>query len=503
MNAPVAHCIAGTSEQVVYQSVWGKHKDCNTGEAVIAEQVVYNTYHCHCAEYRSPVAFASIDDLALELRTMRCLREDLTVRGEEERPMTPDTSPQQRWRYETIAPLANGGMSQVYRAMDAWMKREVALKVLPEEWMRDPVRVERFRLEARRIAALQHPNIVPLLDYGEQGGRLFLVMPIYPTTLRAVLEHERTFAPPQAVHIGAQIASALDYAHSQGIIHRDIKPENILLDSTGRALLTDFGIAKAVPTAANHLLTSAPLVAAEAGQAPIASVEYSAAEHMLGRPVDERTDVYGLGVVIYEMLTGRVPFALDNERIYSLVVRMLTERPVPPSTLAPMPLPIGFDSALLRALDSEPKRRFATVCEMTGALEQALVASALEPQATMQTPQMMQTMQQGPASGSLNRAIVSGPLGVSSPPGAPVSPSRPLRQPIPAPPSRPLGQTASIPPMSQGAHLESFPTSPLSSFPPDPAYSNPTRGRLSGPLNQNGHEEPRQRWRRLRDMWRQ
>ena len=422
--------------------------------------------------------------------------------------MTPDTSPQQRWRYEIIAPLANGGMSQVYRAMDSWMKREVALKVLPDEWMRDPVRVERFRLEARRIAALQHPNIVPLLDYGEQGGRLFLVMPIYPATLRAALDHERTFAPPQAVHIGAQIASALDYAHSQGIIHRDIKPENILLDSTGRALLTDFGIAKAVPTAANHLLTSAPLSAAEAGQAPIASVEYSAAEHMLGRPVDERTDVYGLGVVIYEMLTGRVPFALDNERIYSLVVRMLTERPVPPSTLAPVPLPIGFDSALLRALDSEPKRRFATVSEMTAALEQAL-ASALEPQAPIQTiPTIqpiptIQTMQQGPASGPLNRAIVSGPLGASGPLGVPIPPSRPLRQPIPAPPSRPLGQIVSIPPMPQGAPAESFPTSPLSSFPSAPSYSDPMRGQTSGPLNRNGREEPRQRWRRLRDMWRQ
>lgn len=410
--------------------------------------------------------------------------------------MTPDTTRQERWRYEVIAPLAKGGMSQVYRARDSWMNREVALKVLPEEWMRDAVRVERFRLEARRIASLQHPNIVPLLDYGEQGGYLFLVMPIYPTTLRAVLEHERCLPPPQAVYIGAQIASALDYAHSQGIIHRDIKPENILLDQTGRALLTDFGIAKAVPTAANHLLTSGPLIAAEAGQAPIASVEYSAAEHMLGRPVDERTDVYGLGVVIYEMLTGRVPFALDNERIYSLVVRMLTERPIPPSTLAPSPLPIGFDTILLRALDSEPKRRFATVCEMTGALEQALAA-------TRETQAYTQTIQPGSSSPPLDRAMASGTL------GAAVPPSRPLRQPIPAPPSRPLRQRLADPLVSDPLAPvtpppPSFPSSPSSSFPASRSYPNPLGGQPSGPLPplQEGQEKSRPRRRMLRDLWR-
>lgn len=393
--------------------------------------------------------------------------------------MTPDKTRQQRWRYDVIAPLAKGGMSQVFRARDSWMNREVALKVLPEEWMRDTVRVERFRLEARRIASLQHPNIVPLLDYGEQGGRLFLVMPIYPTTLRTVLEYDHCLPPPQAVYIGAQIASALDYAHSQGIIHRDIKPENILLDSTGRALLTDFGIAKAVPTAANHLLTSAPLMAAEAGQAPIASVEYSAAEHMLGRPVDERTDVYGLGVVIYEMLTGRVPFALDNERIYSLVVRMLTERPIPPSTLAPMPLPIGFDTILLRALDSEPKRRFATVSEMTGALEQAL-ATALETQAAMQAEQ------QGLITRPLDRAMAPGPLGAS------------------VPPSRPLSQTISVPlvPFPASPSVP-FPASPSASFPLPRSYSNPMREQASGELREERRgEATQQRRRRLRDLWR-
>ncbi|HLZ20750.1 MAG TPA: serine/threonine-protein kinase [Ktedonobacterales bacterium] len=271
-------------------------------------------------------------------------------------------------RYRIIRLLANGGMSKVYQAHDTALDREVALKVLAPELAHDPVRVERFRLEARRVAALRHPYIVPLLDYGEQAGRLFLVMPFYPAALREVLQERGTLRFDEVVGVTVQLAAALDSAHLHGIIHRDVKPENILLDERGNALLTDFGIAKAAPTAPNNLATAAPVRAIEASQNPIASLEYSAPEHLLGRPTDARTDVYGMGVVVFEMLTACVPYPLVSDRVYTTLVRMLTERPQPPSTLAPQPLPVGVDAVVLRALESDPRRRYPSAGAFSAAL---------------------------------------------------------------------------------------------------------------------------------------
>ena len=278
-------------------------------------------------------------------------------------------------RYRIIGELAAGGMARVYRAWDTRLPRTVVLKMLAPEMSDDPVRVERFRLEARRVAALQHPNIVPLLDYGERNGYLFLVMPLYPRTLRDLLDQERTPVPAQVAELIQQVAAALDYAHTHGIIHRDVKPENILLDVGGRALLADFGIAKSAPAAPSNLLTSGPLRAAEARQLPIASLGYSAPEHLLGRPMDARADVYGLAVIAYELLAGRLPFPPDGDRVYTTVVRMLTERPLPPSTIAPYDLPPAVDNPIMRALAADPERRFATAGQFSDALTPLLAAS--------------------------------------------------------------------------------------------------------------------------------
>jgi serine/threonine-protein kinase len=275
-------------------------------------------------------------------------------------------------RYARLRPLAQGGMSQVYLAHDERLGREVVVKVLAPELTGDAVRVGRFRLEARRVAALQHPNIVPLLDYGEEGGRLFLVMPVFVTSLREVIEQRGVFPPLEVAAIVSQVASALDYAHQHGLIHRDVKPENILLDENGRAMLTDFGIAKSVPSAPEKLATSAPLSAMEAGQMPIASIEYSSPEHLLGHPTDPCSDVFGLGVVAYELLTCHVPFTLDRERLYTLVVQMLTERPRLPSAVAPQPLSPEIDAVILRALASDPAARYPT----PGAFADALAVPA-------------------------------------------------------------------------------------------------------------------------------
>lgn len=285
-------------------------------------------------------------------------------------------------RYRVYQLMATGGMSRVYRAYDTLMSREVAIKVLPPAFAEDPVRVERFRLEVRRVAALNHANIVPLLDHGEGNGSLFLVMPFYPSALREILRERGTLRLTETIAITRQIAAALDYAHQHGLIHRDVKPENMLLDGEGRALLTDFGISKAAPTAPEKLLTSGPLSAMEAGQMPIASIEYSAPEHLLGRQADARTDVFGLAVVVYEMLTAHVPFPLYQDRMYTTLLRMLTERPTPPSAYCPEALSPDVDQVILRALASEPEKRFATASLFSEALTSAAgmrVSGALAP----------------------------------------------------------------------------------------------------------------------------
>ena len=280
-------------------------------------------------------------------------------------------------RYTLLRDVAVGGMARIYLAWDSKLRREVAIKTLAPELARDPTRVERFRLEARRVTALRHPNIVPLLEHGEHDGLLYLVMPIFPSTLRDTLERAGIQPLATVVRICRQVAEALDYAHRHGIVHRDVKPENILLDAEGHALLTDFGIAKATPAADQKLLTSGPLAAAEAGQLPIASIEYSAPEHLLGRPLDGRADVYGLAVVIYELMTGKVPFPLDPG-VYTTVVRMLTERPTPPSRHAPYPVTPEVDAVILRGLDAKPENRFATAGELVAALARAATTAPLD-----------------------------------------------------------------------------------------------------------------------------
>lgn len=264
------------------------------------------------------------------------------------------------YRYRPLSEMARGGMSRVYLAQDRFTGHEVALKVLARELSGDAVRVQRFQLEAKRVAALQHRNIVPLLDYGVQGDWLYLVMPVYPATLRDVLARGEALSYHTTVQVAAQIAAALDYAHKNGIIHRDVKPENVLLDAEGHAYLTDFGIAKSTPAAPQTLATSGPLMAAEAGRSPIVSIEYTPPEILLGRPVDPRADVYGLAVVVYEMLTGRVPFPFEDNRLYALVTRLLAGGAPPPSAVAPVPMPRGADAAILRALNPNPERRFPT-----------------------------------------------------------------------------------------------------------------------------------------------
>jgi len=267
-------------------------------------------------------------------------------------------------KYEIVAKLGAGGMATVYKGYQVSLNRYVAIKVL------NPVRaarkglMTRFTREARAVASLDHPHILPIYDFGRDRGYTFLVMKFIPTgTLRDRLTGE-PLPLGEAAEIVFQVASALDHAHQRGIIHRDIKPSNILLDEKGNALLSDFGLAKILES------TIRITVSGESMGTPA----YTSPEQAMGEEVDSRTDVYSLGVVLYEMLTGQVPFPGDA---LSVALKHVQEPPPPPRSLNPA-LPEPVEQVILQALAKNPDERFATAGALAHALEQA-IAEGKEP----------------------------------------------------------------------------------------------------------------------------
>ena len=260
-------------------------------------------------------------------------------------------------RYRIERELGAGGMATVYLAHDLRHDRDVAIKVLHPD-LGAALGGERFLSEIRTTARLQHPHILPLLDSGEADGLLYYVMPVVTgETLRARLERERQLPIPEAVRLAREVAGALDYAHRQGVIHRDIKPENILLHD-GSALVADFGIALAVQTAGGQRMTQTGL--------SLGTPQYMSPEQAMGeRTIDARTDVYALGAVTYEMLTGDAPFSGNS--VQAIVAKVLNERPTPPTTLRDT-VPVAVEEAVLTALAKLPADRFATAAEFGAAL---------------------------------------------------------------------------------------------------------------------------------------
>lgn len=255
--------------------------------------------------------------------------------------------------------VGRGGMATVYRAHQISMDRDVAVKVLPPEFLHQSASLDRFKQEASIVARLEHRAIVPVHDYGEYEGIPYIVMRYMDGGSVEDLLVEGPLPPEQVLHILQQIAPALDYAHREGVLHRDLKPSNILLDANGDAFITDFGIARILGVNKKPLTTSGV----------VGTPSYMSPEQAQGHELDGRSDVYALGVVLFEMLTGLRPF--DGETPYSVAVKHVTE--APPSACAMNPdLPRAVEPVLRKALEKKPGARHQTAAEVTAALAAAL-----------------------------------------------------------------------------------------------------------------------------------
>jgi len=269
--------------------------------------------------------------------------------------------------------LGQGGMARVYRARQTNLERIVAVKILPPYYAADPAFVERFKLEAKALARLSHPHIVIVHDAGEDDGRLYIIMEyIAGGNLRDLMDH--VIPLREITRIIREVAGALTYAHHQGIIHRDVKPVNVLMDTNKRAVLSDFGIAK-------MMATSAAMTRSGAG---VGTPEYMSPEQCRGGAVDNRADIYALGVMLYEMLTGHTPFEADNYT--ALAHSHIYEAPTPPSQLNPRISP-AVQAVVMKALEKDPADRFQQATEMSIALDQAVAAQGpLPPVERRQAP---------------------------------------------------------------------------------------------------------------------
>jgi serine/threonine-protein kinase len=265
--------------------------------------------------------------------------------------------------YQLEGLLGRGGMAEVYRAHELSLGREVAVKVLPARLAYDHNYVARFRAEAKRVAALQHPHIVPVYYFSEYGPLLYLVMPILKESLRDRLDREGRLDPLEAIRICQETASGLTAAHEQGLVHRDVKPENILLDGAGSAMLTDFGIARPVSLARQgkgETLTSSGL--------PVGTPEYMAPELLRNESAGVRTDIYALGAVLYELLTGRAPHEAGTPLEVAALALMTPISPPSQYRLAIWP---ALEEVIMTALAAKPNARFQSAAAFAGALTRA------------------------------------------------------------------------------------------------------------------------------------
>jgi serine/threonine-protein kinase len=281
-------------------------------------------------------------------------------------------------RYELLTHIARGGMAEVYLARDLLLDRSVALKVLFPELSVDRSFVERFRREAQAAARLSHPNIVSVYDWGQADTTYFIVMELVDgEALSTLLRAQGALPPERAVSIAMAVASALDYAHRHGVVHRDIKPGNVLLAEDGQVKVTDFGIARAAN--ADDSLTQTGAV--------MGTASYFSPEQAQGESLDGRTDIYSLGVVLYEMVTGQVPFRAETP--LAIAYKHVREEPVPPRALNPAVAP-DLDAVIVKCLAKDPNRRYQSAESLRQDLQRFAsgrgVAAVQEPRSTVLAP---------------------------------------------------------------------------------------------------------------------
>ena len=301
-------------------------------------------------------------------------------------------------RYEVKGELGRGGMATVYRAYDPSFEREVAIKVLPREFLHDPQFHDRFKREIKTIAALEHPAIVPVYDVGEDDGVPYFVMRYMTGGSLSNWITKGKFSIGDAARIIERISSALAYAHKRGVIHRDLKPDNILFDQNGEPFISDFGVAKFGTSTTN--LTGGNVIGTPAYMSP---------EQAQGEKLDGRSDIYGLGVIIFQMLSGKQPYNADTPM--GVVVKHLTE-PVPEILKVSPDLPSETDVVIKTAMAKDPEQRYPTATHLSKAFNQ--VARGEPAAVTGVTPSkgVAPAKAKATAKGGGNRGLVFGIIGI-------------------------------------------------------------------------------------------
>jgi serine/threonine-protein kinase len=258
-------------------------------------------------------------------------------------------------RYRVISRIGSGGMADVYCCEDLQLGRKVAVKVLHQRFAEDQEFVERFRREASSAAALSHPNVVGVFDRGEWDGTYYIAMEyLEGRSLKALVREQGPLDPLHAIEIASQILRAARFAHHRGVVHRDVKPQNVIVDNEGLVKVTDFGIARA---GASEITQTGSIMG---------TAQYLSPEQAQGQAVSPRSDLYSIGILLYELLTGRIPF--DGDSAVTIALKQISELPQPPSVINPAVSP-ELDAIVLRALEKDPANRFQDAEEFFAALE--------------------------------------------------------------------------------------------------------------------------------------